>query len=62
MGKMDKYRILRNKVSKLINLAKKETYQTKTEQCNDELSIWKIFRELVLTVKIKQKIRVIELA
>ena len=46
MEKIDDYRILRNKVSTLIDSAKKETYQTKVEEGKDDpRSIWKLFKQ-----------------
>ncbi|MCG8112744.1 MAG: reverse transcriptase domain-containing protein [Candidatus Thiodiazotropha taylori] len=46
-GNMGAYKCLRNKVSKLIELSKKNTYQSKIEEGkSDPKSIWKIFREL----------------
>ena len=45
-GKMDEYRILRNRVSMMIDSAKKETYQTKVEDGKDDpSSIWKLFKQ-----------------
>ena len=45
-GKMDEYRILRNRVSMMIDSAKKETYQTKVEEGKDDpSSIWKLFKQ-----------------
>ena len=46
-GNMDNYRYLRNKVSKQIEMAKKNTYQSKIEEGrSDPKTIWKIFKEL----------------
>ena len=46
-GNMDDYRYLRNKVSKQIEMAKKNTYESKIEDSrSDPKSIWKIFKEL----------------
>ena len=46
-GNMDDYRYLRNKVSKQIEMAKKNTYQSKIEEGrSDPKTIWKIFKEL----------------
>ena len=46
-GNMEAYRHLRNKVSKQIEMAKKDTYQSKIEDGkSDPKSIWKIFKEL----------------
>ena len=45
-GKMDEYRILRNRVSMMIDSAKKETYQTRVEEGKDDpRSIWKLFKQ-----------------
>ena len=44
--KIDDYRLLRNKVTTLIDKAKKEMYQTKLEEGqNDPKTIWKIFQQ-----------------
>ena len=44
---MDAYKHLRNKISKQIEMAKKNTYQSKIEEGqSDPRSIWKIFKEL----------------
>ena len=44
---MEGYKILRNKVSAMIDIAKKETYQFKIEEGkNDPRSIWNIFNEV----------------
>ena len=44
---MEGYKILRNKVTAMIDIAKKETYQCKIEDGkNDPRSIWKIFNEV----------------
>ena len=46
-GNMDDYRYLRNKVSKQIEMAKKNMYQLKIEENrSDPETIWKIFKEL----------------
>ena len=46
-GNMEGYKILRNKVTAMIDIAKKETYQCKIEEGkNDPRSIWKIFNEV----------------
>ena len=46
-GNMEGYKILRSKVSAMIDIAKKETYQCKIEEGkNDPRSIWKIFNEV----------------
>ena len=43
---MDEYRILRNKVSTMIDTAKKEAYQTKIEEGKDDpRSVWKLFKQ-----------------
>ena len=45
-GKMDENRLLKNRVSKMIDSAKKETYQMKTEEDkNDPRSVWKLFQQ-----------------
>ena len=45
-GNIDEYKILRNRVSSLIERAKTETYQAKIEDGqSDPKSIWKIFKE-----------------
>ena len=44
-GKIDEYQILRNKISKLIDKAKKEMYRNKLEEGQaDPRTIWKIFK------------------
>ena len=46
-GNMDAYKHLRNKISLQIEMAKKNTYQSKIEEGqSDPISIWKIFKEL----------------
>ena len=46
-GNMDAYKHLRNKIPKQIEMAKKNTYQSKIEEGqSDPRSIWKIFKEL----------------
>ena len=46
-GNIGEYKILRNRVSSLIERAKTETYQAKIEEGqSDPKSIWKIFKEL----------------
>ena len=46
-GNMDDYRYLRNKVSKQIEMAKKNAYKSKIEECrSDPKTIWKIFKGL----------------
>ncbi|MCU7800226.1 MAG: hypothetical protein KZQ70_08805 [gamma proteobacterium symbiont of Lucinoma myriamae] len=45
-GKTNEYKYLRNKVSSMIDLAKKEMYKVKIEEGqNDPRSIWKLFRD-----------------
>ena len=45
-GNMDAYKALRNKVSALIDIAKKETYQSKIDEGkNNPRTIWKLFKE-----------------
>ena len=56
-GKIEEYRTLRNKVSAMINLAKKETYQTKVEEGKDDpRSIWKVFKQLGMSKKGNAKV------
>ena len=46
-GNNDRYKLLRNKVSNLIEKAKQETYQSKIEEGKlDPKSIWKLLRIL----------------
>ena len=46
-GNIEAYKTLRNKVSSLIECAKRETYQSKIEEGHsDPKSIWKLFKEL----------------
>ena len=46
-GNIETYKIIRNKVSSLIEQAKKRTYQTKIEEGKDDpKTIWKLFKEL----------------
>ena len=48
-GNTDAYKALRNKVSALIDIAKKETYQNKIEEGkSDPRTIWKLFKEFGL--------------
>ena len=48
-GNNDAYKALRNKVSALIDIAKKETYRNKIEEGkSDPRTIWKLFREFGL--------------
>ena len=43
-GNTDAYKALRNKVSALIDIAKKETYRNKIEEGKSDLQIiWKLF-------------------
>ena len=43
-GNIEEYKYLRNKVSRLIEVAKQETYQSKIEEGkSDPRSIWKLF-------------------
>ena len=45
-GKMNEYRLLRNKLTTMIDKAKKEMYQNKIEEGqNDPKTIWKIFQQ-----------------
>ena len=56
-GRMDEYRLLRNRVSTMIYLAKKETYQTKVEEGKDDpRSIWKLFKTFGTTKKGTSKV------
>ena len=46
VGKMDEYRIVRNKITTMIDKAKKEMYQNKLEEGQNNLkTIWKIFQQ-----------------
>ena len=46
------YKVLRNRVSELIKLAKKETYKSKIEEGkSDPRNIWKLFNELGMSKK-----------
>ena len=46
-GNIETYKIIRNKVSSLIEQAKKRTYQMKIEEGKDDpKTIWKLFKEL----------------
>ena len=46
-GNIEEYKYLRNKVSRLIEVAKQEPYQSKIEEGkSDPRSIWKLFKEL----------------
>ena len=56
-GKIDEYRMLRNKASTIIEKAKKETYQTKVEEGNDDpRSIWKLFKRFGTSKKGTSKV------
>ena len=45
-GNTDAYKKLRNKVTNLIEAAKKKTYQSKIEEGkSDPRTIWKLFKE-----------------
>ena len=51
-GNVEAYKILRNKDSGMIDIAKKETYQFKIEECKyDPRSIWKILNEVGMKSK-----------
>ena len=55
-GNMDAYKTLRNQVSAMIDIAKKETYQFKIEEGKDDpRSIWKIFNEMGMKNKENDK-------
>ena len=55
-GNMDAYKTLRNQVSAMIDIAKKETYQFKIEEGkNDPPSFWKIFNEVGMKNKENDK-------
>ena len=61
-GRMDEYRLLRNRVSTMIDLAKKETYQTKVEEGKDDpRSIWKLFKQFGTTKKGTSKVNNFEI-
>ena len=46
-GNIEAYKVIRNKVSRLIENAKNETYQSKIEEGqSDPRSIWKLYKEL----------------
>ena len=48
----DEYLILRNKISKMINKAKKEMYRNKPEaEPDDPITIWKRFKQSAATEK-----------
>ena len=51
-GNMDAYKHIRNKISKQIEIGKKNTYQSKIEEGqSDPKSIWGYLRSLVQIVK-----------
>ena len=61
-GKMDEYRLLRNKVSSMIDTAKKEAYQTKVEKGKDDpRSIWKLFKQFGMSKKGTTKVNNFEI-
>ena len=61
-GKIDEYRMLRNKVSTMIDKAKKETYQTKVEEGKgDPRSIWKLFKQFGTSKKGTSKVNNFEI-
>ena len=61
-GKMDEYRLLRNKVSTMIDTAKKEAYQTKVEEGkDDQRSIWKLFKQFGMSEKGTTKVNNFEI-
>ena len=61
-GKMDEYRLLRNKVSTMIDTAKKEAYQTKIEEGKDDSrSIWKLFKQFGMYKKGSSKVNNFEI-
>ena len=58
---MDEYRLLRNKVSTMIDTARKEAYQTKVEEGKDDpRSIWKLFKQFRLHKKDLQKLIILK--
>ena len=60
-GEIDEYRILRNKVSMMIDSAKKETYQMKVEEGKDDpRSIWKIFKQFGACKKESTKVNILK--
>ena len=49
---MDRYKFLRNKVSALINISKRKTYQIQIEESKENpRSIWKLFRKFGASCK-----------
>ena len=61
-GKMDEYRYLRNRVSTMIDTAKKDTYQTKLEEGkHDPRSIWKLFKQFGIGKKGSSKVNNFEI-
>ena len=61
-GRMNEYRLLRNRVSTMIDLAKKETYQTKVKGGKDDpRSIWKLFKQFGTTKKGTSKVNNFEI-
>ena len=61
-GKMDEYRLLRNKVSTMIDTAKKEAYQTKVEEGKDDpRSIWKLSKQFGICKKGTSKVNNFEI-
>ena len=61
-GKMDEYRYLRNRVSTMIDTAKKDTYQTQLEEGKDDpRSIWKLFKKFGIGKKGSSKVNHFEI-
>ena len=61
-GKMDEYRLFRNKVSTMIDTAKKEAYQLKVEEGKDDpRSIWKLFKQFGMSKKGTTKVNNFEI-
>ena len=61
-GKIDENRMLRNKASTMIEKAKKETYQTKVEEGNDDpRSILKLFKRFGTSKKGTSKVNNFEI-
>ena len=59
---MDEYRLLRNKVSTMIDTVKKEAYQTKIEEGKDNpRSIWKLFKQCGMYKKGSSKVNNFEI-
>ena len=51
-GHFDEYKVLRNRISSLIQESKSATYKNKIEAGkDDQKSIWKLFKELVPLIK-----------